>query len=148
MSRLFSIGSWQPWPQWVLRPFWAHERSKPGARYATRCFSESCLSESCLSEASSGITLILRGSRTSECTPNGIDLKTTAWNGLTAKRKLGGGTMKTGRQGGRHNGTTSQQQMRKNETCGITKLPCYVAYTRSQILKNLDKLVQLRHIFI
>ena len=44
-------------PQWVLRPFWAHERSKPGARYATRCFSESCLSESCLSEALSGTTL-------------------------------------------------------------------------------------------
>ena len=27
-----------------------------GARYATRCLSESCLSESCLTEASSGIT--------------------------------------------------------------------------------------------
>ena len=44
-------------PQWVLRPFWAHERSKPGARYARRCFSESCLSESCLSEATSVITI-------------------------------------------------------------------------------------------
>ena len=44
-------------PQWVLRPFWAHERSKLGARYATRCLSESCLSESCLTEASSGIYL-------------------------------------------------------------------------------------------
>ena len=42
-------------PQWVLRPFWAHdESSKPGARYATRCFSESCLSE-----ASSGTTFIV-----------------------------------------------------------------------------------------
>ena len=44
-------------PQWVLRPFWAHERSKPGARYARRCFSESCLSESCLTEAPCGITI-------------------------------------------------------------------------------------------
>ena len=43
-------------PQWGMRPFQAHERSKPGARYATRCLSESCLSESCLTEASSGIT--------------------------------------------------------------------------------------------
>ena len=44
-------------PQWVLRPFSAHERSKPGARYARRCFSESCLCESCLSEATSVTTL-------------------------------------------------------------------------------------------
>ena len=43
--------------QWVFRPFWAHERSKPGARYDRRCFSESCLSESCFSESSSGTTL-------------------------------------------------------------------------------------------
>ena len=44
-------------PHWVLRPFWAHERSKPGARYARRCFNESCLSASCFSEASSVIIL-------------------------------------------------------------------------------------------
>ena len=49
-------------PQWVLRPFWAHECSKPGARYDRRCFSESCLSESCLTEATCGISLRIRPS--------------------------------------------------------------------------------------
>ena len=47
-------------PQRVLRPFWAHERSTPDARYDRRCFIEACLCESFLTDASSVNTLRIK----------------------------------------------------------------------------------------
>ena len=98
-------------PQWVLRPFWAHERSKPGARYATRCFSESCLSESCLSGASSGTTLI---------DAVGIFMIISQFHGVSQlqfsssklERHFSAFHLQSSNRGGDHRSTTNTQRFR------------------------------------
>ena len=102
-------------PQWVLRPFWAHERSKPGARYATRCLSESCLSESCLTEASSGITF-----KTPHCATN-LDRPWTVNHPCTnrAQRCLTSGSRRN------HHNTTPHSQSKSRSIQFYTIIAIY-----------------------